>query len=123
MQIPTSTRRTFITAATFIAFAALALGATACTSASTSTQSAPASASAATQTQSTSTTAATSSATPTAADGKVIVKASCIGRCHQSSLLDKRYSASQAQSIASDMGGKAGLTSAQEAAVAAYFAQ
>jgi hypothetical protein len=125
MQIPTSARKTLVTAATFVAFAALALGATACTSASTSTQSAPASTSTATraQTASATTTAAASGATPTAAEGKTIVKTSCIGRCHQSSLLDKRYSASKSQSIAADMGSKAGLTTAQQTAVAAYFAR
>ena len=59
----------------------------------------------------------------TIAEGQAIAQASCVGRCHGSKLLDRRYSAADASVFAPKMGAKVGLSPAQEAALVAYFAQ
>jgi len=132
MKNPNAIHRILVTAAAIVAVGALSFGAAGCTSATSTAPaavsqaapaapapaSAPVAAPAAAAPQ-----AAPAAAGPTAADGRKVVQSSCIGRCHQSGLLKKRYAASSAQAIAADMGSKAGLNSGQTAAVVAYFAQ
>jgi len=134
MKNPNAIRRILVTAAALVAVGALSFGAAGCTSATSiapaavsqaapgapapAAASVPPAAPAAAAPQ-----AAPAAAGPTAAAGRKVVQSSCIGQCHQSGLLKKRYSASSAQAIAADMGSKAGLNSGQKAAVVAYFAQ
>jgi pyruvate dehydrogenase E2 component (dihydrolipoamide acetyltransferase) len=131
MKKQNAIRRILATAAALVVVGALSAGATGCTSAtsiapaavSQAAPAAPAPASAAAPAAAAPAQAAPAATGPTAADGQKVVQSSCIGRCHQSGLLKKRYSASSAQAIAADMGSKAGLSSGQQAAVVAYFAQ
>jgi cytochrome c5 len=133
MKHPNSIRRILVIAAALVAVVALTFGATGCTAATGSTPSAqsvapvtapaaPAAAPAPAATTAAPAAAAAPSG-PTAAEGQQVVKSSCIGQCHGPSLLNKRYSAAKAQSIASNMGRTAGLDAAQKAAIVAYFAQ
>lgn len=142
MKHPNSIRRILVAAAALVAVGALTFGATACTSATSSapvqaaqaaapapaapalaTPAAPAAASAPAAAAAPAAATAAVASGPTAADGKKVLQSSCIGRCHQSDLLNHHFSTAKATSIASDMGREAGLNSDQKAAVVAYFAQ
>jgi hypothetical protein len=61
--------------------------------------------------------------TVTAAYGKVVVRTSCIGRCHGANLLDYRTSQADAQRVASSMGPRSALGADQQAAIALFLAQ
>ena len=131
MKNPNAIRRILVTAAALAAVGALCFGTTGCTSATSSSPAAvsqaaptaPAAAPAPVVDSPAAAQAAPAPVGPSAINGQKVVQTSCIGRCHQSGLLGKRYSASSAQAIAADMGSKAGLSSSQKAAVVAYFAQ
>ena len=121
MQTSNSTRRILRAAAILVALGALALAATACSSAAQSPIStvpaAPAQPTAAAPA------AATAAAAPTTAQGRAVVKSSCIGQCHGANILNYRASQPNAQRIAQSMGRRAGLPADKQQAVASFFAQ
>ena len=121
MKISDSLSRTLVGATVVIALGTLTLGATGC-AAFTGATTAPVAQSSATM-DSPAASAAAAAAVPTPALGRVVVKSSCVGRCHGSDILNYRTSQASAQRVAKSMGRKAGLSADKQQAVAIFFAQ
>ena len=129
MKTPNSTLRILVAASAVVLLAALATSAIGCTSASSAAsvpvaQTAPAAAPAAEgKATAAGNSGAATPAGPSPAQGKAVVKSSCVGQCHGSNILSYRTSPTSAQRIAQSMGRRAGLSADKQQAVATFFAQ
>ena len=131
MKISDSLSRTLVGATVVIALGTLTLGATGCAAFTGATTAPVAQASATMDSPAASAAAAAAAppaaagaaAVPTPALGRVVVKSSCVGRCHGSDILNYRTTQTSAQRIATSMGRKAGLSADKQQAVAIFFAQ